>query len=174
MPHIATPINVPLLTPSGCNGRWHCNSSHLMHNIDINDIACTLLPNAKRFCGTMPHTIPAFDAKHPWQHSTHPSRCEGAGSATLHFQLMCNIHHTPSHMGEEVVRQYFTSHCLQCPWWCHKNILEIKGVGSAMLCTVSVTTFEPKQCKQQVCKAQAQKGVDQALELKCENKEKIC
>jgi len=34
--------------------------------------------------------------------------------------------------------------------------------------TVNLTTFEPKQCKQQVCKAKVQKGVDWAVELKCE------
>jgi len=31
-----------------------------------------------------------------------------------------------------------------------------------------VTTFEPKQSKQQACNAKAQKGVDQELELELE------
>jgi len=35
-----------------------------------------------------------------------------------------------------------------------------------------LTTFEPKQCKQQGYKKKEKKQVDWALELKCENKEK--
>jgi len=36
-----------------------------------------------------------------------------------------------------------------------------------------LTAFEPKQCKQQVCKAKVKKLVDQALGLKCEKQEKM-
>jgi len=35
-----------------------------------------------------------------------------------------------------------------------------------------VTTFEPKQDKQQACNAKAQKGLDRELELELENEKK--
>jgi len=39
---------------------------------------------------------------------------------------------------------------------------------------ILLTTFEPKQCKQQVCKAKVKNRVDQALELKCWKQGKMC
>ena len=39
--------------------------------------------------------------------------------------------------------------------------------------TVNLTTFEPKQSKQQACYAKAQKGVDRELELEFEKRKEM-
>jgi len=57
-------------------------------------------------------------------------------------------------------------------WFDHEWLsLECDDDRQGGLC---MTTFEPKQCKQQVCKAKVKNRVDRALELKCENRNKMC